>query len=170
MSIMKKPVQLDKKVVELLCSGLTEEFKAFYHYRAMSNWCKDKGFFKAASFFQNESNEELEHAKAIENFIVEWNVIPMLPSIDEPKLEFKGLLEIIELAYQLEYDLYEIYEETSTKLISMSEPQVFDFLAKYRETQRESVAKYADMLNILEGCEVNNKFQLLMLEENLFGE
>jgi ferritin len=45
---------------------------------------------------------------------------------------------------------------------------VFDFLQFYRKTQTESVAQYSDMLNILDGVDVSDKFKMLLLEETLF--
>ena len=58
-----KPETLDKEVVSLLIDRLTDEYDAFYLYRAVSNWCKGVGFFKAAEFYEAESTDELSHAK-----------------------------------------------------------------------------------------------------------
>lgn len=165
---MKKPIKLSKEVVDLLLPRLKDEFNAFYFYRSASNWCKDKGFFKAAEFFVKESEDESEHAKGIENYIVDWNVIPTLPTIEKPILEFKSLVDIIEKAYTIEYDLYEAYEETSMDIFKTGDLCVFDFLQKYRTIQKDSVAEYSDKINLLEGCNESSKFELLMLEKKLF--
>jgi hypothetical protein len=45
---------------------------------------------------------------------------------------------------------------------------VFDFLQQFRTIQTQSVAEYSDMINMLEGVNVNDKFQMLMLEKKLF--
>lgn len=165
---MKKPIKISQQVIDVLTPRIGDEFKAFYHYRNASNWCKDKGFMKAASFFEAESSSELEHAKGIENYLVDWNVMPILPMIDAP-VGFESLVDIIEKSYNLELDLYESYESDSLTLMKEKEVKAFDFLQKYREIQRSSVAEYSDMMNILEGCKEGDKFQLLMLEEQLFG-
>jgi len=165
---MKKPVQLSKEVVNLLLPRLGDEFSAFYFYRSASNWCKGVGFFKASEFFAKESEDELLHAKNIENYIVDWNVNPKLPIIDKPEIEFTSLVEIIEKAYKLEYDLYEAYEETSMEIFKTGDLCVFDFLAEYRKIQKDSVAEYSDKLNMLEGCDTSSKFELLVLEKKLF--
>lgn len=167
---MKKPVKLPKEIVDLLLPRLADEYTAFYMYRAASNWCQNVGFMKAASYFKAESDDELVHARGIEDFLTQWNVIPELSKVDKPELEFGGLVEIIEKAYQIELDLYEAYEETSIKIFKEGDICAFDFLQKYRDIQTKSVAEYSDMINILEGCDTKSKFELLMLEENLFGE
>lgn len=164
---MKKPSKLAPEVVAMLLPRLKDEFTAYYFYRAAANYCKGVGFFKAAEFFQKESDSELEHAKKIENYLVDWNVNPELPSIEEPKTSYDGLSQIIELAYAIEYALYEEYEETSAKMFKV-DLCTFDFIQEFRKIQTESVAEYSDMLNILEGVNTKDKFQLLLLQDKLF--
>jgi ferritin len=165
---MKKPEKLPKEVVDLLLPRLKDEFNASYFYRSATNWCQNVGFFKAAAFFAKESEDELAHAKLIENYIVDWNVTPALPTIEKPQLEFKSLVEVIEKAYDMEYALYEEYEDTSMKIFRIGDLCVFDFLQSFRKIQKDSVAEYSDKLNLLDGVVVGEKFQLLMLEDKLF--
>lgn len=167
---MIKPHKLEQEIVDLLLDRLRDEYYAFYLYRSASNWCTGVGFIKAGKYFEAESNDELEHAKKIEDFLVSWNVMPDLDKIDKPKTDFKSLLSIIELAYKTEYDLYEEYEDVSNKILKMGDTCVFDFLKFFRKVQLKSITEYSDMLNILEGIDTNDKYQMLMLEENLFGE
>lgn len=165
---MKKPIKLSKEVIDLLLPRLKDELSAFYFYRSASNWCKNVGFFKAAEFFAKESEDESAHAKGIEDYLVDWNITPTLPIIEKPILEFKSLVDVIEKAYMIEYDLYEAYEETSMDIFKTGDLCVFDFLQKYRTIQKESVAEYSDKINLLEGCNESSKFELLMLEKKLF--
>lgn len=167
---MKTPVQLPSESVSLLLPRLSDEFKAYYFYRAASNWCKNVGYMKAATYFKAESEDELSHAKGIEDFLVDWNVTPDLPVIDKPTLTFNTLSDLISRAYDLEYKLYEAYEDTSAKIFKTGDICVFDFLQKYRNIQTTSVAEYSDMLNKLSGVNEGSKFEMLMLEENLFEQ
>ena len=165
---MRKPEKLPKEVVDLLLPRLKDEFNAAYFYRSASNWCQNVGFFKAAAFFAKESDDELGHAKLIENYIVDWNVTPALPTIEKPQLEFKSIIEILDKAYDIEYALYEEYEDTSMKIFKIGDLCVFDFLQGFRKIQKDSVAEYSDKLNLLDGVVIGDKFQLLMLEDKLF--
>lgn len=158
--------KLDKKVVDLLLPRMKDEYNAFYFYRAASNWCQGEGFFKAAKFFAAESADELAHAGKIEGYLTDWNVIPELPSVSRPQLEFSDLNEILEEAYKIEYDLYEAYEDTSKKVFDV-DLCTFDFLQPLRLIQTSSVAEYSDKLNVISGVE-KTKFNLLMIEGNLF--
>jgi ferritin len=165
---MKQPKKLPSEIVALLLPRLQDEYNAFYMYRSASNWCNNVGYMKAGKYFAKESEDELAHAKKIEDFLVQWNVTPELPMVAQPTLEFKNLPEIIEAAYDVEYKLYEMYEETSVKIFETGDICVFDFLQPFRAIQTASVAEYSDMINILDGVNTESKFELFMLEENLF--
>jgi ferritin len=160
------PNKLEQKSVNALLPLLTSEYDAFYHYRALSNWCKGVGYEKAAEFFAKESEDELSHAKKIEQYLVDWNVVVMLPEIVEPKVEFKSLVEGLEYSYKLEYKLYEDYEKAGEKMFS-SDLCTFGLIQELLKVQLSAVAEYSDKLNMLEGVS-GSKFELLMLEEKLF--
>lgn len=166
---MKKPIKLPEEIVKLLLPRLKDEFDAAYMYRAASNWCQGVGYFKAAEFFAKESEDELAHAKGIEKYLVDWNVIVSLPKIETPASEFTDLVAVLDKAYAIEYDLYEEYEDTSMKIFEKGDLSTFDFLQHYRTIQRKSVAEYSDKLNMLEGVNPKDKMNLLLLEKKLFA-
>lgn len=167
---MKKPVKLNSSIVSILEKRLSDEFTASFFYRDAANYLQGIGFSLAAKYFQRESMDELQHAARIEKFLVDWNVHPSLPEINAQENKFTDLEDVIERAYQLEYALYEAYEEDSVKIFKTGDMCVFDFLQHYRSIQTKSVAEFSDMLNILDGCDCENKFEMLLLEEKLFGE
>lgn len=160
------PNKLEQKVVNALLPLLTSEYDAFYNYRALSNWCANVGYFKAAEFFTKESEDELEHAKKIEKYLVDWNVTPMLPAMVEPRISYDNLLEGIESAYKMEYDLYEQYEKAGEKMFS-SDLCTFGLIQEFLKIQLSAVAEYSDKLNMLEGVEPT-KVNLLLLEKKIF--
>jgi ferritin len=162
------PKTLDKKVVSLLGERISDEYKAFYFYRSASNWCDNVGYKKAAEFFKEESDNELVHAQGLEKYITDWNMTAPLPSIAKPELEFSCLTDVINKAYELEYNLYEGYEDTSGEVMDMEDYCTFDLLQKYRTIQRESVAEYSDFLNKLELIDPSNKFELFYFENKHF--
>lgn len=165
---MSKAKTLPAGVLKILNERLKDEYYAFYLYKSIGNWCKNHGFDKAAEYFSAESSDELSHAKMIEDFIVLWNGTPNLPAISKPILEFESLAQIIDTAYDVEYELYEMYEKDSKDIFEMGDICTFDFLKFFREVQTKSVGEYADMKNILEGVDTSSKFEMLLLEKKLF--
>ena len=164
---MKKPKSLSPEVVELFYPLLEAEYEASYFYKNAANYCKIIGYFKANKFFNEESLSELGHAAKLQEYLCDWNVMPELHKIDEPR-DFKGLIDVIEAAYAMEYKLYEAYDSFSLEAFKMGETAVFDFFQEFRLIQTQAVAEYSDMLNILEGVE-NDKFKLLLLEKIIFN-
>ncbi len=161
-----KVEQLPKEITALLQPLISEEYKAFYTYKAISNFCRSVGFFQAADFFQKEADNELQHSAKIQSYLVDWNVLPALPPIS-PTTFTPSLKGCIEAAYKMEYALYEVYEDVSYKILEKEDICTFDFLQEFRTLQTKSVAEYSDMLNMLEG-EEDDKMNMLLLEKKLF--
>jgi ferritin len=162
------PIKLDDSIVSILTQRIKDEYTAHYYYRNATNWCNDANYPKAAKFFEEEANNELEHAKKLQEYIVSWNVIPTIPAVDPKTAEFKNLVEIINGAYKLEYNLLVDYNESSSKVFPI-DLTTFDFLQEFRKIQNESVAEYSDLLNALNLINVNNKFEILYFENNYFN-
>jgi ferritin len=166
---MTEPKKLEKEPVSIINRRLVDEFDAFYFYRSASNWCYDEGYMCAAHFFECESKSELEHAAKLELFLKDWNVLPTLPTIKAPEQDFSSLVDIIEKAYEIEYDLYESYEDDIKKLTEV-DLCTFFYLSEFLKIQLASMAEYSNMLRQLNGIDTKDKSKLLFLEKRLFKE
>jgi ferritin len=161
------PIKLDDQVVMLLTDRIKDEYDAHYYYRNAANWCNDANYMKAAKFFEDEANNELEHAKSLQDYITGWNVIPTIPPTNPGTANFNNLVEVINGAYKIEYNLMVEYNDISSKLLPM-DLTTFDFLGKFREIQKDAVVEYSDLLNALNLINVNNKFEILYFEGKYF--
>lgn len=166
MTQIKTPKTLPDESVQRLTERLRDEYVAHYFYRNATNWCKGVGYNKAATFFANEAAAELEHAEGIQTYLVDWNVVPLMPAV-KPNITFTDLIDIVNKAYALEFGLFESYNEDS-KALFQSDITTFDFMTTYRTRQTESVIEYSDLLNAAELVDVNNKFEVLYYEQTYF--
>ncbi len=155
--------KLSQEVVSELTDRIKDEYTAHYFYVNAANWCRDMNYKKAAAFFEAEAVVELEHAKGVEDYMTDFNIIPVMPSA-ETKRTFTNLPQIIREAYKLELDLMMKYNQTSAKLFA-SDLTTFDFLQTYRVGQKESVVEYNDLINALDLVDENDKFQVLYFEQ-----
>ena len=160
------PVKLNDKSVTILTDRIKDEYTAHYFYRSAANWCKNVNYKKAAEFFENESNSELEHAKKLQEYMDDWNIKPSIPQT-ETNHEFNNLVDIINGAYKMEYSLLEMYNRSSSELF-VDDLTTFDFLQSFRQLQKEAVVEYSDLLNALLLVDSNDKFQLLYFEQTYF--
>jgi ferritin len=165
-SDIKIPATLNPQTVKLLIERIGDEYTAHYFYRNAANWCQDKAYKKAAAFFAQEATNELGHAEQVQKYLVDWNVMPFIPKV-EMVPSFTNLIDIINKAYDLEYDLFQKYNTTSATVFS-SDLATFDFLQELRMGQRESVAEYADLLNAAQLVNVANNFEVLYFENTYF--
>ena len=162
-----KPHILSGETVKMLTERLGDEYSAHYFYNSAANWCAGVGYQKAAKFFAAESMSELEHAQKLQKYLVDWNVTPVIPKV-ETHNDFATLVDIIEGAYKIEYELYQEYLADSKALFT-SDLATFDFLKEFRDIQTTSVAEYSDLLNALELIDVNSRLDVIHFEDYYFG-
>ena len=160
------PKILGNATVALLNERLFDEYTAHFFYRNARNFCKGVGYNNAAGFFEKEAANELTHAEKLQNYMVDWNVNPTMPAV-KPNIQFSGLIDIVNKAYLLEFDLFEKYNETSMKIFE-HDLATFDFLQELREGQTESVAEYSDLLNAAQLIDPTILLDVIHYEELYF--
>jgi ferritin len=159
------PKALGDDLVKTIDERLGDEYAAHFFYRSAANWCKNANYKKAAAFFEAESVSELEHAKGLQDYLTQWNIIPSIPA-SPTHVDFIGLVDIINKAYALEYSLYEKYCAFQQSL--NGNPATFNFIQGYVDIQNQSIAEYSDLLNALQLIDVNVKLDLLFFENTYF--
>lgn len=162
-----KPQTLSGEVIALLNDRIRDEYTAHYFYRNAANWCEEKAYLKAAAFFTQEAANELEHAQKVQKYLVDWNTIPTIPAVNMQPT-FRTLVDIVNKAYELEYNLFLQYNATSAEIFP-GDMATFDFLQELRIGQTQSVAEYATLLNGAELVNVDNKLDILYYENQYFG-
>ena len=166
MSQVKVPKSLLDSSVKVLTDRLRDEYVAHYFYRNATNWCKGIGYNKAAAFFAEEAETELEHAKKLQTFLVDWNVEPLMPAI-KPNITFTDLVDIVNKAYSMEYALFDSYCKDS-HTVFQTDINTFDLLTEFRGFQNQAVIEYSDLLNAAMLVNVENKFEVLYFEQTYF--
>lgn len=150
------PVLLPQEIVSRFENRILDEYTAHYFYKNAANYCENVGYSQAASYFNDEAEHELVHAKGLQKFLTDWNVQPKLPAISSP-VPFSGLVDIIDKAYEIEYNLLEDYNDDTLFFLEKRHLASFNFTSKYVDIQNESVAQYSTLLNKLELIDKENK-------------
>jgi ferritin len=160
------PKELVTSSVKIVNERLVDEYTAHFFYRIASNWCKGVGYNNAAAFFEKEAENELEHAEKLQKYLVDWNVNPTMPAV-KPSITFSGLIDIVNKAYALEYDLFQKYNADSVNLMQ-SDITTFDFFTDFRKGQYDSIVEYSDLLNAAQLIDPTNLLDILHYEEIYF--
>lgn len=161
------PKTLSDTIVGNLNDAIADEYSAHYFYVYAANWCENVAYLNAAKFFRNEAASELNHAEILQKYLTSWNAVPKLPSIKFDG-DFKNLIDIVNKAYVLEFNLGEKYSKMSSEIFN-SHLMTFDFLQQFRTIQYQSIAEYSDLLNAAQLIDVTSKLDLLHYEEQYFG-
>ena len=160
------PNSLPEEIINMFNERLGDEYTAHYFYRNAANWCKNVNYKKAASFFEAEAESELEHAKGLQDYLTQWNIIPQIPQAPTTQ-NFTSLVDVVNKAYTMEYGLFEKYSENQ-KSLDVIHPATFNFIQKYVDFQNIAVAEYSDLLNAAVLVDTNDKFQTLYFEQTYF--
>lgn len=160
------PKTLIGSSVNTVNERLYDEYTAHFFYRNATNWCKGAGYNNAAKFFEEEAEAELEHAKKLQNYLVDWNVNLTMPAV-KPNINLVNLIDIVNKAYLIEYDLYEKYNADSLRLMT-TDITTYDLFTEFRKTQFESVVEYSDLLNAAMLVDVTNRLDVIYFEQKYF--
>jgi ferritin len=158
--------KLSTEVANVLNERINDEYTAHYFYRQVANYCENAGYLKAAAFFKDESADELAHAESIQKYLTDWNMMPVLSPVSAPE-KVSSLVDAIEKAYAMEYELYEAYEAAG-KLMLQKDLCTFNFIQGFMEIQRKAVAEYATLLNRLQLIDNKDKNWIFEFEHNSF--
>jgi ferritin len=160
------PKTLASDITTMLNTRLGDEYAAYYFYRNAANYCKNVNYKKAAAFFDGEATAELGHAQGIQDYLTQWNLIPAIPQVPTI-VKFSGLIDIINQAYELEYNLLTKYSDDQ-KSLADKDPATFNFIQKYVDIQNGEVSEYSDYLNAAVLVDTTNKFEVLYFEQTYF--
>lgn len=161
-----KPNELQSEIIEMITERLGDEYSAYYFYVNAANWCKNVNYKKASAFFESEASSELEHAKGLQDYLTQWNIIPQIPQVNTV-YNFINLVDIINKAYSIEFDLLQKYSENQKELFGQH-PATHNFIQKYVDLQNDAVSEFSDLLNAAVLVNTNDKFQTLYFEQTYF--
>jgi ferritin len=161
------PKTLDPSIVSALEARLKDEYTAHLIYKNAANWCKNVGYVKAGAFFEAEAADELTHAQKLQDFMIQWNILPQIPVSTVPNM-MKSLIDCVNSAYTFEYGLLQSYSQIQMEVDGMH-PATFNFVQEFVDIQNHSVGVFSDLLNALMLIDYNNKLDLLMFEDKYFG-
>lgn len=161
------PKTLPTEIETALNERIGDEYTAHFFYRNAANWCRNANYKKAAAYFEAEAMSELEHAKGLQDYLTQWNLIPAIPPAPT-RVDFRSLADIINKAYAMEYGLFGKYSE-GQKMSFDIHPATFNFVQGYVNIQNESVGEYSDLLNALQLIDADSRLDVLFFEDKYFG-
>jgi ferritin len=132
---MKKGLQ-DAIQVELQQASL---------WKSLANQMQRLGYFGSQKYFLAESAEELTHYQMHVEFINDMGDCADLPKIDAVNDKVKTIGDALDIAYEIELDVYNQYKDFYEKAED-EDVVVAQYLLQFLQIQRQAVGQYGDLL------------------------
>lgn len=141
---------IKESIIELLQYRINQECQSSRIYKAMSLWLDLHGYINSAKLWQKYSDEELVHSEFAVQYLLDLNILPITPLQTQPKIEFKGLFQIIALSYEHELEVTNQCNELAKSCLKESDMMTFGLAQKYVAEQVEEIAKTQLLIDMLD--------------------
>ena len=96
---------MSPKLVEAITRQIGAEFGASFSYLSMAAWCEYRQFMGAGRWLRLQSAEEHGHGTKLLDFLLARNHPVKLPGIDQPKSDYKSIVDVFERALKQEQEV-----------------------------------------------------------------
>lgn len=137
------------ELVRLLNYRINQEELSSRIYYAMHEWLENQGYFGAGDMLNRWSSKKSRHAEWASEFLEAFGYLPEVQKIDQPKLEFTSLKDVIKRSYEQEIDLTEQCNDLANKAADLGRYCVMTLALQYLREQRDEVKKVSNWLDRL---------------------
>ena len=140
---------VNEKVLSLLNKQILEEFRSAYIYLGIETYFNDTGLKGMANWFRVQSQEELDHAVKILNYVQEIGGHVELPTIKEVSSNYPSPLAALESALKHEQHITNLIYKIMDAAIEERDHKTKSFLQWFVDEQVEEEANVGDQVNRL---------------------
>jgi ferritin len=158
---------ISKELTAAINEEIGLEFFASNQYVAMAAYFEGLGLKKLAKMFFKQGDEERGHALKFIKYVVETGGALRIPSVQEPKAEFKSVEEAVRLSLDWEIEVTRRCNALMALAIEQKDYAAQDFLRWFVTEQVEEVGQMEQLLRIVQQAGERN---LIMLEAYLSHE
>ena len=159
---------IGEKVTKLIDFRIEQEEASSRLYKAMSVWLSFNGFTGASKLFDKYSKEEAAHAEKAYSYLLDLDVMPIVPALAKPQVTFNSLKDIIDKAFDHEMLITNQCNELGKEALAVGDLMTMQLAQEYLREQTEEIAKttyWKDRIEAFGDSEV-----ALRLLDNEMGE
>ena len=123
-------------------------------WKHVANNLQRLGYFGGQKYFLAESAEELTHYQILVDFINDMGDVADVPKIDAIEDEIDSLASALQVAYDMELDVYNQYKKLY-KEAGEEDCAVGMFLQQFVTIQVKAVGTYGDLISRYNRCGTN---------------
>ena len=140
---------MKKEIENLLNIQVKYEAGASMQYLAMASWADGNGYNGVADFFYMHSEEERQHMTKLVKFINERGGTAVIPTLEAPKSDYNGIVELFEAFLESEVFVTEKINEIIFECLHQKDYNTHNFMQWYVSEQLEEEAMARTMLDKL---------------------
>ena len=147
---------------------IRNEYYSSYLYLSMAAYCETKNYPGFASWLRRQSNEELDHAMRLYEYLLDRDGRVVLEAIDQPPSEFGTLEEMFEEVLEHEKEISSMINSLYELAQSHNDHATSVELQWFIQEQVEEEKTAMDLVEHIKQAE-GNKAALLMLDREVTG-
>ena len=156
---------ISEKLQEAINAQINAEMWSSNLYLSMSFFLQKEGYDGFAAWMKKQSQEELEHAYNLADYLSKRGGIAKVYKLDEVPQEWKSLLDLFEHVYKHECHVSELINNLVDVANSVNDKASQDFIWGYVREQVEEEASASSIVEKLKRC--NDHAGILFLDEKL---
>jgi ferritin len=141
---------ISNKIYELMLNQVNAELGASYLYLSMSSYFEEKNLRGLAKWMKMQSEEEREHAMKFYNYLVTVGKRVYLKAVDEPKTEWKDVMEVWQETLSHEKKVTEMIYTIMKQAVEEKDFASINFLNWFIDEQVEEVTQVEDIISKFE--------------------
>jgi bacterioferritin B len=137
------------KFHSMLQEQVRHEFTASQQYVALAVWFDSQDLPQLAKHFYRQSLEERNHAMMIVQYLLDNDIAPLIPGVDEVKTNFSEAADLVSLALQQEKSVTDEIINLAKIARDEDDYKGEQFMQWFLKEQVEEVAQMTTMLNVV---------------------
>jgi ferritin len=139
---------ISQEAINILQYRIQQEQYSSKLYEQMSLFLQNESYLNMAKVWSKFSKEELEHAELAKKYLLSFNVMPELMSVEEPMNDFKDAKDVIQKTFDQEITLFEQIKDLSSKAMELKDWSLFNLAQEYTEIQIHEMNEVYDLVDI----------------------
>ncbi|RME94541.1 MAG: ferritin [Verrucomicrobia bacterium] len=140
---------ISEKLNEAMNAQIGAEFAASIQYVAVSAYFAAEGLVRLAARFDQQANEERDHALKLIKYLLDTGGKVRIPAIPAPKCEFGSVAEAVEMALEQEKQVTRQINELMAIAVEDRDFAAQNLLQWFVAEQVEEVANMDNLLKVV---------------------
>ena len=140
---------ISQKTIEILQKRIKSEEESSRLYEQFSLWLKNESYIALHKLFDKYASEERNHANWAKEYLMSFNIMPELPSLDEPINMITDVLQIAEETVKHETTITLECRELYKHALEEGDFNLITLAHKYNSEQVEEMDKALSLLDIV---------------------